>query len=51
MEAISGVVEDMFEETKARYKSDAEKAVELAKMTAELEKETFKLEYKRDVSF
>ena len=50
MEAISGMVEEMLEETKQKYKSEAEKAVELAKMAAELEKETFKLEMKRDVS-
>ncbi|KAL5248522.1 hypothetical protein ACHWQZ_G017642 [Mnemiopsis leidyi] len=48
MEAISGMVEEMLEETKQKYKSEAEKAVELAKMAAELEKETFKLEMKRD---
>ena len=38
------------EETKAKYKVEAEKAVELAKIAAEVEKESFKLEYKRDVS-
>jgi len=48
MEAISGMVEEMLEETKQKYKTEAEKAVELAKMAAELEKETFKLEVKRD---
>ena len=50
MEAISGMVEEMFEETKLKYKAEAKTAVDLAKMSAELEKETFKLEFKRDVS-
>ena len=51
MEAISGMVEEMFEETKQKYKSEADKAVELVTMAAELEKETFKLDFKRDVCF
>ena len=52
MEAVSSMVEEMFEEAKMRYKVEAEKAVELAKMAADIEKEHFKLEYKRssDVS-
>lgn len=47
MDAISSMVEDMFEETRAKYKCDSERAVELATMAANLEKEQFKLEYRR----
>lgn len=49
MDAISSMVEDMFEETRAKYKCDSERAVELATMAANLEKEQFKLDYRKNM--
>ena len=49
VDAISGMVEEMYDDAKSKFRYDTERAIELAKMAAELEKEQFKLEYKRSM--